>query len=110
MKFCQHCGSELEDGAVVCPKCGSAVESAPAVATTSQSNSGLKTVAKVFMIIGTVCSALVGYLIPLAWCLPMTIVYFGKVKRGEKVSTGFKVCTLLFVNLIAGIVMLCDKY
>ncbi|MBQ9079602.1 MAG: NINE protein [Clostridia bacterium] len=28
MKYCSHCGSELLDEAVICPKCGCAVEGA----------------------------------------------------------------------------------
>ena len=61
----------------------------------------------VFMIIGTV---FMGFsIIPLAWCLPMTIIYNRKIKNGEVVGTGFKVCSLLFVNTIAGILMLCDN-
>ena len=39
----------------------------------------------------------------------MTVHYFNAVKNGEKLTTGFKVCTLLFVSLVAGIVMLCDE-
>ena len=69
--------------------------------------SGLSIAAKVLMIISTVVYGF--YLIPLAWCLPMTISYSNKIKYGQPVSTGFKVCTLLFVNLIAGILMLCDN-
>ena len=71
--------------------------------------SGLATVAKIFMIIGTVASALSLFLIPLAWCIPMTMAYWKKLKTGEPISVGFKICTLLFVNTIAGILMLCDK-
>lgn len=108
MKYCEHCGNQLVDEAVVCPKCGCAVGGKNSVAVEGNTGSALKTVAKVFMILGTVFRSFF-YLIPLAWCLPMTIIYFGKIKRGESVSTGFKVCTLLFVDLIAGIVMLCDK-
>ena len=69
--------------------------------------SGLATVAKILMIVSTVVTGL--YLIPLAWCIPMTISYSNKLKNGLPVSTGFKICTLLFVNTIAGILMLCDK-
>ena len=69
--------------------------------------SGLATAAKVLMIISTVFMGL--YIIPLAWCIPMTISYSKKLESGEPISTGFKVCTLLFVNLISGILMLCDK-
>ena len=59
------------------------------------------------MIIGTIFNAFF-YLIPLAWCIPMTVIYFNKVKNGEEVSTAFKVCSLLFVSLLGGIFMLCD--
>ncbi len=71
--------------------------------------SGLATAAKVLMIIGTIINGLTGYLIPLAWCIPMTVVYCNKLKSGEPIGTGFKVCSLLFVSLIGGILMLCDK-
>lgn len=48
------------------------------------------------------------YLIPLAWSIPMTRYYFTATKNKQPVGIGFKVCSLLFVNLIAGILMLCD--
>lgn len=43
MKYCSHCGSEVVDDAVVCPKCGCAIEGAnnPAPKTNSGSASGL---------------------------------------------------------------------
>ena len=48
-------------------------------------------------------------LIPLCWCIPMTVSVY-KAYKGEKdLSTGFKVCTLLFVNLVGGILLLCDN-
>ena len=111
MKYCSHCGNQLLDEAVMCPKCGCMVEQTKGVKYAanhgSESNSStLKTVAKVFMIISTVIMGL--YIIPLAWCLPMTLSYSRKIRDGEPVSTGFKVCCLLFVNIVAGILMLCD--
>lgn len=48
------------------------------------------------------------FLIPLLWIVPMTKAYTRKVKNGERVSIGFKVCTLLFCGVLAGIFMLCD--
>lgn len=69
--------------------------------------SGLATAAKILMIISTVVMGL--YIIPLAWCIPMTVSYNKKLKNNLPVSTGFKICTLLFVNTISGILMLCDK-
>ena len=108
MKYCAKCENELFDDAVVCPKCGCAVEGVKKPVTAGNP-SGLKTVANVFMIIGCVVGAMMAFLIPLAWCLPMTISYNRKIKQGEPVSVGFKVCCLLFVKVIAGIVMLCDN-
>lgn len=108
MKYCAKCGNELLDEALVCPKCGCAVEGVKNPVTAGNP-SGLKTVANVFMIIGCVVGAMMAFLIPLAWCLPMTISYNRKIKQGEPVSVGFKVCCLLFVNVIAGILMLCDN-
>lgn len=105
MKYCTNCGAELADEAVVCVKCGCA---APNTSLTVQNRpvSGLRLAAKIFMIISTIVSGFA--LIPLAWTVPMTVSYSKKIARHERVSTGFKVCTLLFVGLIAGILMLCD--
>ena len=38
----------------------------------------------------------------------MTISYYKKLNNSEKISVVFKVCTLIFVNIIAGILMFCD--
>ncbi|MBR0235728.1 MAG: zinc-ribbon domain-containing protein [Clostridia bacterium] len=108
MKYCTKCGAELMDEAVVCPKCGCAVESSkPAPAQTERKMTGLQTAAFVFMILSTIVSAIA--IIPLAWCIPMTVSYSKKIKNGEPVSVGFKVCTLLFVSIISGILMLVDS-
>ena len=133
MKYCAKCGTELFDDAVICVKCGCLTEdqSTPIYQqptpnqwtenpsqpigvpltmqnTFAKSNSNTTTV-KVFLILGTVLMALYTFCIGLAWCLPMTLSYCNKVKRGEPIGTGFKVCCLLFVSLIAGILMLCDN-
>lgn len=66
---------------------------------------GMTTAIKVLMIVGCVFGGFC-YLIPLAWQIPMTVIYFKKVKNGEPISMAFKICSLLFVSLIAGILML----
>lgn len=125
MKYCAKCGAELFDEAVICVKCGCPAENitqfTPQAATSMQNanfftpqppyiqETSVTKAAKIFMIIGTVVMALYTFCIGLAWCLPMTISYCNKTKRGEPISTGFKVCSLLFVNTIAGILMLCDN-
>ncbi len=48
-------------------------------------------------------------LLPLAWKIPMTVSYFKKTKNNYEISIAFKICALLFVDPIAGILMLCDN-
>ena len=114
MKYCTKCGKELIDEAVICTGCGCAVGNKEVVDLFSSAQpvehevSTLKTIAKVFMILGTVGSGIFGFLVPLAWCLPMTLSYCKKIENGEPIGVGFKICSLLFVNLIAGILMLVD--
>ncbi len=48
-------------------------------------------------------------LIPLAWCIPITVVVCKRLGKKQPVGTGLKVCTLIFVNLVAGILLLCMK-
>lgn len=68
--------------------------------------SSLKQTAKVFMIIGAILEGIC--IFPLIWTIPMTRSYCRKIENGEPIDTGFKVCTLLFVSTIAGILMLAD--
>ena len=60
----------------------------------------MKTAAKVFIWIGII----VGFwsILPLIF----GIIALNKMKKNE-LTTGWKVCVLLFVNLIAGILLLC---
>ncbi len=74
-------------------------------------NHTMDAVVKIFLIIGVVINAIIFMSImfvpiSLAWTLPMTIIAFRKMAKHEPYSTGFAVCTLLFVNIIAGILML----
>ena len=103
MRFCQKCGKEIMDEAVICPGCGCSVTRE--VEKTDGGKDGLATAAKIFLILG--CIAQGWMLLPLAWCLPITISACGKMKRGEPVGTGLKVCALLFVSLLGGILLLC---
>ena len=135
MKFCQHCGAEIHDEAVVCVHCGRSIES-PKKSGSSNNANTLITIAKVFMIISCVAYPAIGLLyglimlipaiatamteliivgvvilvcfcIPLAWTLPLTLTVHNKSKNHEPIGIGLKICTLLFVNVIAGILLLC---
>lgn len=126
MKYCCKCGSELCDEAIVCPNCGCAANN-PNETKTNNSSSGLLAAAKVFMIINCcvlVISAIVTFFIyaeldvaylgilefiPLMWCIPMTVTLDKKIKNNQPISVAFKVCTLLFANLVSGILLLCAK-
>ena len=67
----------------------------------------MKTAAKIFMVLGIIATA--ASLIPLCWTIPMTVHYFHACRDNRPVGVGFKVCSLLFVSLIGGILMLCDN-
>lgn len=111
-KFCVHCGAEVHPQAVVCVHCGCSIPGmANAAKATSnggsESSDVMKTLTKVFMIIGVVSGAFA--LIPLIWCIPMYQKVNRYLKGEETLTTGFKVCVLLFVNVIAGILLLVDE-
>lgn len=102
MRFCAHCGAEMLDEAAVCVHCGCETNERSAA---KKKDDTMKMLVKIFLIIG--CISVGWTLIPLAWCIPMTVVTFKKLKAGEALSTGFKVCILLFVSIVAGICLLC---
>ena len=113
MKYCSTCGAELHDNDAFCPKCGARVDyDEPKVEVepvysetkTKKRDSTLMTVAFVFNIIG--CIIFASFIIPLAWMIPMTVSLNDKIKNNEPISVGFKVCNLIFVSLISGILLL----
>ena len=106
MKYCVHCGAEIHDEAVICVKCGCSVEQpAPTPAKQDGESDTLDTVIKVFLIIGCITQGWM--LLPLAWCLPITISIFNRMRDKKPIGTGLKVCTLLFVSSVAVICLLC---
>ena len=71
----------------------------------SQTSDLIKLLIKAFMVVG--CVTFGWLIIPLFWCIPMTVKAFRCIDSGEPMSLGFKICSLLFVNMIAGVCMLC---
>lgn len=116
MKYCTYCGKEIDDDSIFCPNCGCKVETPIVIQNVVTNNSqtktnnvsGLAIAACILMAFGCVCNAYY-QLITIAWCVPMTIYYITMVVSGKKVSKSFKICSLIFVSLLGGIFMLCDK-
>ena len=119
--YCKNCGNQLDDKAVICTQCGcltdlgerlninlnQTIENQPKQQTASSTNNTLGLVAKILMIITCVFTGF--YIIPLCWTIPMTVSLSKKLKNNQPISVGFKICILLFVNTIAGILLLCMK-
>lgn len=140
MRYCVHCGEKIADDAKFCPACGKKVEDDETVANQANTNpnpeqninnnynngfvngfnnsnniqpsSDLDVLALITKVLLILCCIGSGWmLIPLCWTIPMTVYYWRAVSNGQKVGVGFKVCTLIFINIIPGILMLCNtKY
>lgn len=102
--YCPTCGSVVNDNAVICVNCGCSIE--PTAIARNPKDDTLATVIKIFMILG--CIAEGWAIIPLAWCIPITVSVFKSLNTGRPVGTGMKICTLIFVSLVAGICLLCS--
>ena len=136
MKHCSKCGQLVEDDAQFCPSCGilfavdnnsgsesgaqnlncaqpqtykveATVIQGPTNYQMSESDKTLRLIAFIFNLISTIGLSIL--IIPLAWMIPMTVISWG-IYKGRKANTvAFGVCTLIFVNLISGILLLCSK-
>lgn len=73
----------------------------------NDSDRGLRLAAFILCILSTV--AVCWLIVPLAWMIPMTVHCYGIYKGTKANTTGFGVCTLIFVSLIGGILLLVSK-
>lgn len=131
--YCRKCGNEITENGAFCPACGTPINNEPfdtakenGTATAKTQKTSYHIASEILMCISIVSVVLwalsvpsvqpgpyvtgtiVSLIIQLFWMVPMTIRVF-KVKKTSELSVMFKVCTLLFVNLLAGIFLLCDK-
>lgn len=67
----------------------------------------LRLIAFIFNLISTI--AVCWAVIPLAWMIPMTVVSWGIYKGTRKNTVAFGVCTLIFLSLVGGILLLCSQ-
>ena len=126
--FCPQCGKENVDEAQFCVQCGNALKQAdiqpqqpvyqqpavpvqpqpvPAQAATypmTKQDETLRLINFILCILS--CIAICWAVIPLAWAIPMTVHSWGIYKGTKPNTTAFGVCTLIFVNIIGGILLL----
>ncbi len=70
----------------------------------SSQDKTLRLIAFIFALIDTISSAFL--ILPLAWMIPMT-VHTWKIYQGKRANTvAFGVCSLIFVSLVSGILLL----
>ena len=73
----------------------------------SEQDRTLRLIAFIFSLISLVAT---GWLIvPLAWMIPMCVVSWGIYKGTRPNTVAFGVCTLIFVSLVAGILLLISR-
>lgn len=113
MKYCSHCGTQLPNDAAFCSTCGKAVyngeqQNARPYAQNVRQNDyeTMKTVINVFLILACVIMGIATFGIALAWCVPMTLKIRERMRAGVPVGIALKVCTLIFVSTVAGILLL----
>lgn len=77
---------------------------------TDAANSTDKTLRLIAFIMCVISTVSVGWaLLPLIWMIPMTVHCWGIYQGTKQNSTAFAVCTLIFLSLIAGILLLVSK-
>lgn len=67
----------------------------------------LRLIAFILNILSLVTAAIL--IIPLAWMIPMCVRSWGIYKGTKPNTTAFGVCTLIFLSLIGGILLLVSK-
>ena len=126
MKYCQKCGCACADEAKFCASCGSSfmpdtgatknsepqeihvsfTVSPAQAAVLSSTDKTLRLIAFIFN-----CLSLAGFfilIIPLLWMIPMTVISWGIYKGKRPNTVAFGVCTLIFLNFVSGILLLCS--
>ncbi len=128
--FCQNCGAAMAPATAAAPQGAPVnttpypqnasnpygqgvpgqqpyVQGTPYPQQMSQTDTNLRMAAFIFNLISTIIGAFA--IIPLAWMIPMTVHSWGIYKGTKDNTVCFGVCTLLFVSLVGGILLLCSK-
>lgn len=73
----------------------------------SDTDRTLRLIAFIFNVLSMLAAAI--FIIPLAWMIPMTVRSWNIYKGTRPNTVAFDVCTLLFLDLISGILLLVSK-
>lgn len=108
--FCTHCGAKMPISFPICTNCGKSLKgesnSDYDFTSTKPDLKVFRIITFVLMILSTIAYA--SLIVPLIWCIPMTVAYWDMIQKNKKPSMTFKICTLIFVGIIPGILMLCE--
>lgn len=118
MKYCPNCGIEItNEESKFCHSCGSKLDVSETKIvedcnTLEKKSNTLHKVAWAFLIVTMSFNLILTlilpfYIISYAWMIPMFVSMTKKMKKNQPIGVGFGVCTLLFFNLISGILILC---
>lgn len=102
--YCPKCGNEIDDSANYCSNCGTKIHASN---NNLNETKTLRLLAFIFMLISTVSVGIC--IIPLAWMIPMTIICYNNMKEDKKCSLAFAICTLLFVSIVSGVLLIVDS-
>lgn len=134
MAYCRKCGNMIPDTSTYCIYCGNPTSSNTQVKPNQQ---GLETAIKImffvsyilnigamFIAVVSLCLIILGLtlyvilpfglvfllvLIPLAWMIPMHVYCVTKLNNREPIGLGFKICTLILINVVLGILLICHN-
>lgn len=132
--YCRKCGQEINEGTRFCPNCGCNLDLSSDNQSTNKGLDTATRIFFILAMAGSVLASLfcsigiiVGFiapslagtmvgiifiiytiicLIPLCWVIPMYKHFVKCRKENIQISIAFKICTLIFVNVIAGILIL----
>ena len=110
-KTCPSCNAEMPSKFPVCTNCGYSFNSETKLFEFNKSDndpSPLQIIALVLMILASIVLAFSFFFIPLLWCIPMTIYYANNIRKQKSTHIAFKICTILFLGIIPGVIMLFD--
>ena len=89
-----------------CGQTGAGCDADGAIYPMTESDRTLRLINFILCVISCVCFGWT--IIPLAWMIPMTVISWGIYKGKKRNTVAFGVCTLIFVDLIGGILLLCS--